>query len=218
MLNEPSLIPRNVGWIEVICGGMFSGKTEELIRRARRAYIAGQNVVIAKPIVDTRYSEEEIVSHDASSLPSIAVDTADQIVLLTSDAQVVGIDEAQFFDNRIVEVANELANDGKRVIAAGLDMDYLGEPFEPMPNLMAVAEYVTKLHAVCAESGTMAHYSQRIVEKSERLLVGESEAYEPRARQCFRPPVDQRRGKIIAPYGEKVKEEGKPEEKEDSDQ
>ncbi len=194
MINEPWFVPQHVGWIEVVCGGMFSGKTEELIRRARRAQIANQKVVIVKPVVDNRYSEDEIVSHNEQTLPGIKVDTADQIILLTSDARVVCIDEAQFFDNRIVDVANTLANDGKRVIIAGLDMDYLGKPFEPMPQLLAIAEYVTKLHAICSESGMMAHFSQRIVESSNRVLVGETESYEPRARHCFRPPSDKKRG------------------------
>lgn len=178
---------------------MFSGKTEELIRRAKRAHIAGQKVVVAKPKLDNRYNTQNIVSHDESALPGLVVDTADQIVLLTGDAQVVGIDEAQFFDNQLVNVANTLANDGKRVIIAGLDMDFEGRPFEPMPQLLAIAEYVTKLHAVCSESGAMAHYSQRIVENEERVLVGETDAYEPRARHCFRPPVDKRRGKPVVP-------------------
>lgn len=199
MLYEPSVVPPNVGWIEVICGGMFSGKTEELIRRAKRAHIAGQRVVIVKPAVDNRYSEEEIVSHDESALPGLVADTADQIVLLTGDSDVVCVDEAQFFDRRIIDMANTLANDGKRVIIAGLDMDYKGRPFEPMPQLLAIAEYVTKLHAICAESGMMANFSQRIVESEDRVLVGETEAYEPRARHCFRPPVDRRRGKPPRP-------------------
>jgi len=199
MLNEPAFVPQHVGWIEIICGGMFSGKTEELIRRARRAQIAGQHVIMVKPAVDSRYSESEIVSHDESALPGIVVDTADQIMLLIGNAEVICIDEAQFFDERIIEVANTLANDGKRVVIAGLDMDYRGEPFEPMPKLLAIAEYVTKLHAICAESGMMAHYSQRVVESEDRVLVGEGEAYEPRARHCFRPPVDRRRGKPIRP-------------------
>lgn len=211
MLYEPSLLPKNVGWIEVICGGMFSGKTEELIRRARRAHIAGQKVVIVKPSVDNRYSEEEIISHDESALPGLIVDTADQIVLLTGDSEVVCIDEAQFFDQRIIDVADTLADDGKRVIIAGLDMDYKGQPFEPMPQLLAIAEYVTKLHAVCSESGMMAHYSQRVIANEERVLVGESEAYEPRARHCFRPPVDRRRGKPVPPLK-------KPENQNDSNQ
>lgn len=200
MINEPSLAPREFGWIEVVCGGMFSGKTEELIRRAKRAHIAGQKIVVVKPALDKRYSEEEVVSHNATALPSILVDTADQIVLLTGDAKVVCIDEAQFFDDRVVEVANTLANDGKRVIVAGLDMDFEGKPFGPMPNLLAIAEYVTKLHAVCAESGSMAHYSQRVVEREGQVLVGEYDAYEPRARHCFRPPVDRRRGRPIRPF------------------
>ncbi len=200
MINEPSLAPRDFGWIEVICGGMFSGKTEELIRRAKRAHIAGQNVVVVKPALDKRYSEDEVVSHNETALPSILVDTADQIVLLTGNAKVICIDEAQFFDERIVDVVNTLANDQKRVIVAGLDMDYEGKPFGPMPNLLAVAEFVTKLHAVCAESGVMAHYSQRIVEGEKQILVGEYDAYEPRARHCFRPPVDRRMGKPIKPF------------------
>lgn len=200
MINEPSLAPREFGWIEVVCGGMFSGKTEELIRRAKRAHIAGQKVVVVKPALDKRYSDTEVVSHNETALPSILVDTADQIVLLTGDARVVCIDEAQFFDDRVVDVANSLANDGKRVIVAGLDMDFKGQPFGPMPYLLAIAEYVTKLHAVCAESGTMAHYSQRVVEKEGQVLVGEYDAYEPRARHCFRPPVDRRRGRPIKPF------------------
>ena len=199
MINEPWYVPSNLGWIEVICGGMFSGKTEELIRRAKRAYIAGQNVIIVKPAIDNRYSDSDVVSHNQTALPGIKVDTSDQIVLLTSSAQVVCIDEAQFFDDRIVDVANTLANDGKRVIIAGLDMDFEGKPFEPMPNLLAIAEYVTKLHAICAESGAIANYSQRIVEKEGQVLVGEKEAYEPRARHCFRPPNDIKRGKTLPP-------------------
>lgn len=213
MLNEPSFVPQQAGWIEVVCGGMFSGKTEELIRRARRSHIAGQKVIIVKPAIDNRYSEDEIVSHNENALPSIVVDTADQIILLTAGAKVVCIDEAQFFDERVVDVANTLANDGKRVICAGLDMDFEGRPFEPMPKLLAIAEYVTKLHAICAESGMMAHYSQRVVESTDRVLVGENEAYEPRARHCFRPPVDKRRGKPI----EKLTRPKLEEEPKDSD-
>ncbi|HAW78337.1 MAG TPA: thymidine kinase, partial [Balneola sp.] len=195
MINEPSFAPREYGWIEVVCGGMFSGKTEELIRRAKRAHIAGQEVVVVKPAIDKRYSDNEVVSHNETALPSILVDTADQIVLLTSNAKVVCIDEAQFFDDRIIEIVNVLANDGKRVIVAGLDMDFEGKPFGPMPYLLAVAEYVTKLHAVCAESGTMANFSQRVIEDTSKVLVGEYDAYEPRARHCFRPSVDRRRGR-----------------------
>lgn len=176
---------------------MFSGKTEELIRRARRAQIAGLRVLIVKPPIDKRYDDEMVVSHNLTKLPSLTAETADQIVLLTGNAEVVAIDEAQFFDNRLIEVSNTLANDGKRVLIAGLDMDYLGRPFEPMPQLMAIAEYVTKLHAICAESGAIASYSQRVVSNEDRILVGESDAYEPRSRGCFRPPYDSRKGKHI---------------------
>ncbi len=200
MINEPSLAPKEFGWIEVVCGGMFSGKTEELIRRAKRAHIAGQNVVVVKPAIDKRYSDTEVVSHNETALPSILVDTADQIVLLTGNSDVVCIDEAQFFDDRIVDVANSLANDGKRVIVAGLDMDFNGKPFGPMPYLLAIAEFVTKLHAVCSESGAMANFSQRVIENENTVLVGEYDAYEPRARHCFRPSIDKRRGKPIRPF------------------
>ena len=200
MINEPSLAPKEFGWIEVVCGGMFSGKTEELIRRAKRAHIAGQNVIIVKPALDKRYSDTQVVSHNETALPSILLDTADQIILLTSNADVVCVDEAQFFDDRIVDVVNALANDGKRVIVAGLDMDYNGNPFGPMPYLLAVAEFVTKLHAVCSESGVMANFSQRVIENESTVLLGEYDAYEPRARHCFRPSVDKRRGKPIRPF------------------
>lgn len=200
MINEPSLAPKDFGWIEVVCGGMFSGKTEELIRRAKRAHIAGQNVIVVKPAIDKRYSETEVVSHNETALPSILLDTADQIILLTGNADVVCIDEAQFFDDRIVEVANSLANDGKRVIIAGLDMDFNGKPFGPMPFLLAIAEFVTKLHAVCSESGAMANFSQRVIDNENTVLVGEYDAYEPRARHCFRPSIDKRRGKPIRPF------------------
>lgn len=206
MINEPSFLPNQAGWIEVVCGGMFSGKTEELIRRARRAHIAGQNVIIVKPAIDNRYSDTEVVSHDETSLPGITVNTADQIILLTSSAKVVCVDEAQFFDDRIIDVVNTLANDGKRVIVAGLDMDYLGRPFEPMPKLLAIAEYVTKLHAVCAESGMMANFSQRIIKNDDKVLVGEKDAYEPRARHCFRPPADKKRGRPIQPLSKPNKQ------------
>jgi thymidine kinase len=200
MINEPSLAPKEFGWIEVVCGGMFSGKTEELIRRAKRAHIAGQNIVVVKPALDKRYSDNEVVSHNDTSLPSILVDTADQIILLTGNSDVVCIDEAQFFDDRIVDVANTLANDGKRVIIAGLDMDFNGKPFGPMPYLLAIAEFVTKLHAVCSESGAMANFSQRVVEDNKTVLLGEYDVYEPRARHCFRPSIDKRRGKPIRPF------------------
>lgn len=209
MINEPSFAPREFGWIEVVCGGMFSGKTEELIRRAKRAHIAGQRVIVVKPALDKRYSDDEVVSHNDTALPSILVDTADQIILLAGNARVICVDEAQFFDDRIVDVVNTLADDGKRVIVAGLDMDYLGKPFGPMPYLLAIAEYVTKLHAVCSESGAMAHYSQRVVENEDQVLVGEYDAYEPRARHCFRPPVDTRRGRPIQPFRSHSTDESK---------
>lgn len=200
MINEPSLVPKEFGWIEVVCGGMFSGKTEELIRRAKRAHIAGQNVIVVKPALDKRYSDKEVISHNESSLPSIVLDTADQIMLLTSSVDVVCIDEAQFFDDRIVDVVNTLANNGKRVVIAGLDMDFNGKPFGSMPYLLAIAEFVTKLHAVCSESGTMANFSQRIIENNSTFLLGEYDTYEPRARHCFRPSVDKRKGKPIRPF------------------
>lgn len=190
MYDEPIRLSKNIGWVEVICGGMFSGKTEELIRRARRAQFAAQRVVVVKPEIDNRYDEKKVVSHNATALPGIVAPAADQIILMTGNAEVVCIDEAQFFDNRLVEVANTLANNGKRVIIAGLDMDFEGKPFGPMPELLAIAEYVTKLHAICAESGLPANYSQRVVKSDKRILVGEAESYEPRARHCFRPPTD----------------------------
>lgn len=149
------------GWMEVICGSMFSGKTEELIRRLRRAEMAGQHVEIFKPKVDTRYSEEEVVSHNQNKIRSTTVESPSEIVLLGSNCDVVAIDEAQFFDDSIVEIANQLANSGVRVIIAGLDMDFLGRPFGPMPALMATAEYVTKVHAICKRTGNLANYSMR---------------------------------------------------------
>ena len=179
------------GWIEVVCGSMFSGKTEELLRRLRRAQIARQRVALFKPALDTRYAETHgegaVVSHDASAMPSDVVSTADQILLLAGDADVVGIDEAQFFGRELVRVVEALARGGARVVIAGLDQDYLGQPFEPVPQLMAVAEHVTKLHAVCVRCGAPANHSQRIVADGARVLVGEKEAYEPRCRTCFEP-------------------------------
>ncbi len=164
---------------------MFSGKTEELIRRIRRANIARQRTEIFKPAIETRYSEEEVVSHDASSLRSTPVATAGQIILLAMDTDVVGIDEAQFFGNDLVQVCRELAASGKRIIVAGLDQDYLGEPFEPIPQIMSIAEYVTKLHAICVVCGNPANHSQRLVSGGSRVLIGAKEAYEPRCRDCF---------------------------------
>lgn len=176
----------------MICGSMFSGKTEELIRRLKRAKFARQRVEIYKPAIDTRYSDENVVSHDANSILSTPVDSARSILMLASGAQVVGIDEAQFFDDALPEVCNELANAGKRVIIAGLDMDYRGEPFGPMPALMAIAEDVTKVHAICVRCGNLAYVSHRIVDGDSRVLLGEKEEYEPICRNCFNKLRDER--------------------------
>ncbi|MCX8113261.1 MAG: thymidine kinase [Bacteroidia bacterium] len=173
------------GWIEVICGGMFSGKTEELLRRVRRAQIAGQKVALFKPDLDTRYHPTDIVSHDQTRLHAQPVPNADAIYLLSSEADVVAIDEGQFFDEGIVRIADRLADEGKRVIVAGLDMDYRGQPFGPMPYLMAIAEFVTKLHAICTRTGLIAHYSYRKIEGSETILPGGTEMYEPLSRRAF---------------------------------
>ena len=173
------------GWIEVVCGSMFSGKTEELIRRLNRARIAKQKVEIFKPAIDTRYDDDDVVSHDSNSVSSTPVDSATQILFYAEDFEVVGIDEAQFFDNELVHVCNELAAKGKRVIVAGLDMDYLGKPFGPIPNLMASAEYVTKVHAICMNCGNLASYSHRTVKDDNLVVLGETDAYEPLCRVCF---------------------------------
>ncbi len=174
-----------VGWIEVICGSMFSGKTEELIRRLNRAHIARLNVGIFKPALDTRYHDQDIVSHNASVIPSTPVAEAAQILALAQPCDVIGIDEAQFFDAGILDVCNQLANGGKRVIVAGLDMDFAGKPFGCLPQLMAVAEFVTKVHAICVVCGEIAHYSYRLVPSQERVLLGETDSYEARCRRCF---------------------------------
>lgn len=176
---------KNQGWVEVICGSMFSGKTEELIRRIRRAVFANQKVVIFKPKIDTRYSEEEVVSHDAHSVHSTPVSSASEILSLANGAQVVGIDEAQFFDNDIVEVVQNLADNGVRVIVAGLDMDFRGVPFGPMPTLMAIAEYVTKVHAICVRCGDLAQHSHRLSKSDALVELGEKDIYEPICRHCF---------------------------------
>ncbi|MGZ2370859.1 thymidine kinase [Ancylomarina sp. YFZ004] len=174
------------GWIEVVAGSMFSGKTEELIRRLNRAKIAKQKVEIFKPKVDTRYSDDEVVSHNANAIRSTPVETAANILLLSSDVEVVGIDEAQFFDDGLAEVCNVLANQGIRVIVAGLDMDFQGKPFGPIPALMATAEYVTKVHAVCMRCGNLAQYSHRLSDTDKLVLLGEKDAYEPLCRVCYR--------------------------------
>jgi len=177
------------GWIEVICGSMFSGKTEELIRRLKRAKIAKQKVEIFKPKVDTRYSTEDVVSHDENTILSTPVETAAALLLLTSEVEVVGIDEAQFFDMGLIEVCNTLASQGIRVIVAGLDMDYLGRPFGPIPGLMATAEYLTKVHAICVKCGNLANHSHRIRQNEKLVVLGETDIYEPLCRYCFSKAV-----------------------------
>ena len=173
------------GWIEVICGSMFSGKTEELIRRLKRAQFAKQKVEIFKPAIDTRYADELVVSHDENEIRCTPVPSSANIRLLANEIEVVGIDEAQFFDDEIVNVCNDLANKGVRVIVAGLDMDFKGHPFGPMPALMATAEYVTKVHAVCTKTGNLAHYSHRIIPDERLVLLGEVTEYEPLSRAAY---------------------------------
>ena len=177
------------GWMEVICGSMFSGKTEELIRRLRRAEMAGHQVEIFKPKLDNRYADEEVVSHNQNKIKSTPVETPDEILLLGSNCDVVGIDEAQFFDESIVEIANQLANNGVRVVIAGLDMDYMGRPFGPMPNLMATAEYVTKVHAICKRTGNLANYSMRTSGSDDLVQLGETDSYEAVSRKVFTEEV-----------------------------
>jgi thymidine kinase len=181
---------RRPGRIEVVCGSMFSGKTEELIRRMRRAEFAKQKVEIFKPSIDTRYSDEDVVSHDQHAIPSTPIDSSASILLLTSDIDVVGIDEAQFFDMGIVDVCNELANRGVRVIVAGLDMDFRGVPFGPMPALCAIADDVTKVHAICVKCGNLAYVSHRTVSDERRVLLGETQEYEPLCRECYQKAIE----------------------------
>lgn len=178
------------GWIEVITGSMFSGKTEELIRRLRRAEFAKQKVEIFKPSIDVRYSEEDVVSHNANAIRSTPVSSSSNILLLATDVDVVGIDEAQFFDNGIVDVCTTLANNGIRVIVAGLDMDFLGRPFGPMPALFAVAEEVTKVHAICTHCGELAQYSYRKSQNKGVVLLGEKDIYEPLCRKCYNEAIE----------------------------
>jgi len=184
-LEKDSNNSERTGWIEIVCGSMFSGKTEELLRRLTRARIAKQKVEVFKPAVDVRYDEEDVVSHDARKSNSIPVENASQILFYAEDFEVVGIDEAQFFGSELVSVCNELANRGKRVIVAGLDMDYKGNPFGPIPQLLATAEYVTKVHAICMKCGNLANYSHRIVQDEKLVVLGETDAYEPLCRKCF---------------------------------
>lgn len=187
MFVEPHLGRKKqvTGWIEVVCGCMFSGKTEELIRRLNRALIARQHVEIFKPVIDNRYHDSAVVSHNQNSIRSTSVNFASDILMLAGDCDVVGIDEAQFFDEAIVEVCNKLANSGKRVIVAGLDMDFEGKPFGQMPYLMAVAEFVTKVHAICARTGELASFSYRLTNDDRQVVVGEKNLYEARSRSAY---------------------------------
>ena len=184
-LENPVNTNEQFGWIEVICGSMFSGKTEELIRRLKRAQFARQKIEIFKPVIDLRYDDELVISHNQNQIPSTPVPAAANIPILADGSDVVGIDEVQFFDNEIIHVCNNLANCGIRVIVAGLDMDYQGNPFGPMPGLMATAEYVTKLHAICSRTGNLANYSYRTSSKDDLVILGEKENYEPLSRAAF---------------------------------
>lgn len=185
-LENPVLNDKRRGWVEIICGSMFSGKTEELIRRLKRAEFANQKVEIFKPEIDKRYHEEHVVSHDANSIRSTPVKSSQSILLLSSGVDVVGIDEAQFFDMELVNVCNSLANQGVRVIIAGLDMDFRGEPFGPIPELLAIAEYVTKVHAICLVCGNLAQYSHRLDQaNASQVVLGEMDLYRPLCRTCF---------------------------------
>ncbi|MCS7005584.1 MAG: thymidine kinase [Cytophagales bacterium] len=183
----------HTGWIEVICGSMFSGKTEELIRRVKRAIIAKQKVKIVKPILDTRYHQTNVVSHNSNYIEAIPVEHSKEILSIAKGSEVIGIDEAQFFDNHLTEICIELANQGKRVIVSGLDMDFEGNPFGQMPYLMSIAEFVTKLHAICARCGNIASYSFRLSAAKEKVLLGEKNEYEPRCRRCFLEGMQQRK-------------------------
>jgi thymidine kinase len=185
MFIEPNLTGERRGWIEVICGSMFSGKTEELIRRLKRVKIANLKAEIFKPAIDIRYDETKVVSHDSNYIQSTPIENSQTILLLAQDVDVVGIDEAQFFDAEIINVCQQLALRGIRVIVAGLDMDYMGRPFGQMPNLLAIADYITKLHAICVQCGNIANISYRKTAEGQQVLLGEKETYEPRCRTCF---------------------------------
>jgi thymidine kinase len=184
-IENPTSKSDRRGWIEVITGSMFSGKTEELIRRLKRARIAMQRVEIFKPTVDTRYSENEVISHDENTILSTPVSTSGNILLLANDVDVVGVDEAQFFDEGLPDVCNQLADSGIRVVVAGLDMDYMGRPFGPIPGLIATAEYVTKVHAICVRCGNLAHHTHRKMKADKLVLLGEKDLYEPLCRKCY---------------------------------
>ncbi|MEO7394870.1 MAG: thymidine kinase [Chitinophagaceae bacterium] len=186
MFIEPNTSGERRGSIEVICGSMFSGKTEELIRRLKRVKIANQKVEIFKPAFDNRFDEEKIISHDASAIQSTPIDNSQKILLMATDVDVIGIDEAQFFDAEIANVCDELAFRGVRVIVAGLDMDYLGNPFGQMPFIMSKADYVTKLHAICMQCGNIANYSYRKIPNEDQVMLGAMDAYEPRCRNCYK--------------------------------
>ena len=190
MERAPHSMPKETGWIEVIAGCMFSGKTEELIRRLRRAKIAKQKVQIFKPRIDTRYSISDIVSHSEQSLPSILIDDINDVLNYSKDAEVIGIDEAQFFSNDIINVCNKLADQGKRIIVAGLDQDYRGIPFDPMPQLLAISEYITKTLAICVVCGNPADKTQRKTTTAERVVVGAADIYEARCRKCHYIPQE----------------------------
>lgn len=185
-----TLTPHNAGWIEVICGSMFSGKTEELIRRLRRAQIARMNIAIFKPIMETRYSADHIVSHNQLKMPSYLVDSPKEILRRGKDADVIGVDEAQFFDKTIVDVCKELASNKKRVVVAGLDTDYKGLPFGPMPELMCEADYLDKFRAICVQCGNPASYTQRTSADTNRIVLGETDIYEARCRDCYEAPEE----------------------------
>ena len=185
MFLEPHFKGQRSGWIEVICGSMFSGKTEELIRRLKRARIANQKVEIFKPKIDTRYDERKVVSHDENSILATPIKHSSELLELASDVTVVGVDEAQFFDDKLVEVIQELALNDTRVIVAGLDMDFKGRPFGPIPGILAVAEYITKVHAICSHCGNLATHSYRLTQEGDTVLLGEKDLYEPRCRTCF---------------------------------
>jgi len=185
MFIEPNIRGERRGWIEVICGSMFSGKTEELIRRLKRVKIANLKVEIFKPAIDIRYDEVKIISHDTNIIQSTPIDNSQKILLMATDVDVIGIDEAQFFDSELPDVCDELAYRGTRVIVAGLDMDYLGNPFGQMPFIMAKADYVTKLHAICVKCGNIANYSYRKIPNEDQVMLGATDVYEPRCRVCY---------------------------------
>jgi thymidine kinase len=185
MFIEPNINGERRGWIEVICGPMFSGKTEELIRRLKRAKIAHLKTEIFKPALDVRYNKLQVISHDANTIQSTPVDNSQTILLMANEVDVIGIDEAQFFDAELIHICEALALKGTRVIVAGLDMDFMGRPFGPMPQLLAVAEYITKLHAICVKCGNTANMSYRKTEQEVQLLLGEKDVYEPRCRKCY---------------------------------